>query len=100
MFLKIKVNFHYRLTKIAGDKKYEDNPLIANFDLETEGTINKISDLNSIIIYSIIALAVIVASITLIYKKRLKLTINKKSKIWNFAQIEYKYTFKKMDYRK
>jgi hypothetical protein len=69
------------LTKIAGDEIYEDNPLIANFDLETEGTINKISYINLIIIYSIIALAVIVAGITLIYKKKLKLTINKKSKI-------------------
>ena len=69
------------LTKIAGDEKYEDNPLIASFDLETEGTINKIGDINSIIIYSIIALAVIVVGIIFIYKKSLKLTINKKSKI-------------------
>jgi hypothetical protein len=69
------------LTKIAGDEKYEDNPLIASFDLETEGTINKIGDINSIIIYGIIALAVIVVGIIFIYKKSLKLTINKKSKI-------------------
>jgi hypothetical protein len=69
------------LTKIAGDEKYEDNPLIASFDLETENTINKIDDINSIIIYSIIALAVIVVGIIFIYKKSLKLTINKKSKI-------------------
>jgi hypothetical protein len=69
------------LTKISGDEKYEDNPLIANFDLETEGVINKINNVNSIIIYSIIALTLIAAGITLIYKKKLKLTINKKSKI-------------------
>lgn len=68
------------LTKIAGDEKYEDSPLIATFDLDTEGTINNISNANSIVIYSIIALA-IVTGIIFIYKKRLKLITNKKSKI-------------------
>jgi hypothetical protein len=38
------------LTKIVGDEKYEDNDLIATFDLETEGSISKISNANSIII--------------------------------------------------
>ena len=70
------------LTKIAGDEKYEDNPLIATFDLDTEGTINNISNAkNSIIIYSIIALAIVTVGIIFIYKKRLKLITNKKSKI-------------------
>ena len=68
------------LTKIAGDEKYEDSPLIATFDLDTEGTISNISNANSIIIYSIIALAIIIG-IIFIYKKRLKLITNKKSKI-------------------
>ena len=30
------------LTKIAGDEKYENNPLIVTFELDTEGTGNKI----------------------------------------------------------
>jgi hypothetical protein len=68
------------LTKIAGDEKYEDNPLIATFDLDTEGAANNISNLNSIIIYSMVALAVVTVGIIFIYKKRLKLIINKKSK--------------------
>jgi hypothetical protein len=68
------------LTKIVGDKKYEDNPLIATFDLDTEGAANNISNLNSIIIYSMVALAVVTVGIIFIYKKRLKLIINKKSK--------------------
>jgi hypothetical protein len=67
------------LTKIAGDEKYEDNPLVATFDLETEGTINKISNVNSIIIYSIVVLAII-TGIIFIYKKKLKIITNKKSK--------------------
>ena len=71
---------------IIGDEKYEDNPLIATFDLDTEGTINNISNANSIVIYSIIALA-IVTGIIFIYKKRLKLITNKKSKIWILVKI-------------
>lgn len=70
------------LTKIVGDKKYEDNPLIATFDLDTEGTLNKISNTNSIIIYGIIALTIIITvGIIFMARKRLKLIINKKSKI-------------------
>jgi hypothetical protein len=68
------------LTKIAGDEKYEDNPLIATFDLDTEGTVNKISNANSIIIYSIIALAIVIGIIFL-YKKKIILITNKKFKI-------------------
>lgn len=82
------------LTKIAGDEKYENNPLIATFDLDTDGTVNKISNANSIIIYSIIALAIVMA-IFFLYKKRLKLIMNKKSKMWNVTQIEYKIYFSK-----
>jgi hypothetical protein len=68
------------LTKIAGDEKYEDNPLVATFDIQTEGiAINKISNVNSLIIYSIVALAII-TGIIFIYKKRLKIITNKKSK--------------------
>ena len=48
------------LTKITGDEKYEDNPLVATFDIQTEGTINKISNVNSIITYSIVALAIVI----------------------------------------
>lgn len=69
------------LTKIAGDKKYENNPLIATFDLDTSGTVNKISDANSIIIYSIVTFVIVVTSIIFFYKKKLKLIMNKKSKI-------------------
>jgi hypothetical protein len=69
------------LTKIVGDEKYEDNPLIATFDIEMESNISKISNVNSIIIYGISALAIVVTAIIFLYKRRLKLTINKKSKI-------------------
>ena len=69
------------LTKISGDKKYENNPLIATFDLHTSGTVNKISDANSIIIYSIVTFVIVVTSIIFFYKKKLKLIMNKKSKI-------------------
>ena len=68
------------LTKITGDEKYEDNPLVATFDIQTEGTINKISNVNSIITYSVVALAIVIG-IIFIYKKRSKLITNKKSKI-------------------
>ena len=64
------------LTKIVGDKKYEDNPLIATFDLDTEGTLNKISNTNSIIIYGIIALTIVIGIIFML-RKRLRLIINK-----------------------
>ena len=67
------------LTKISGDTKYENNPLIVTFELDTEGIVNKIGDANSIIIYSIIALTIIVG-IVFIYRNKLKLIINKKSK--------------------
>ena len=67
------------LTKIAGDEKYENNPLIVTFELDTEGIGNKISNIYSNIIYSVIALTIIIG-IVFIYRKRLKLIINKKSK--------------------
>ena len=67
------------LTKIAGDEKYENNPLIVTFELDTEGIVNKISNVYSIIIYSVIALTIIIG-IVFIYRKRLNLIINKKSK--------------------
>ena len=67
------------LTKIAGDEKYENNPLIVTFELDTEGIGNKISNIYSNIIYSVIALTIIIG-IFFIYRKRLKLIINKKSK--------------------
>ena len=67
------------LTKIAGDTKYENNPLIVTFELDTEGMVNKIGNVNSTIIYSIIALTMIVG-IVFIYRNKLKLIINKKSK--------------------
>ena len=67
------------LTKIAGDEKYENNPLIVTFELDTEGIVNKISNANSIIIYSVIALTIIIF-IIFIYRNKLKLIINKKSK--------------------
>jgi hypothetical protein len=67
------------LTKIAGDEKYENNPLIVTFELDTEGIVNKISNTNSIIIYSVIALTIIIF-IIFIYRNKLKLIINKKSK--------------------
>jgi hypothetical protein len=68
------------LTKIAGDEKYEDNPLITTFDIDTEGTaINKISNVNSIIIYGIIALTITIG-IFFMLRKRLRLIINNKSK--------------------
>ena len=65
------------LTKIAGDEKYGDNPLIANFDLDTEGNISKTSYASSVVLYIIGALAIIIG-IIFIYRKRLKLIINKK----------------------
>jgi hypothetical protein len=67
------------LTKIAGDEKYENNPLIVTFELDTEGIVNKISNANSIIIYSVIALTIIISIIS-IYRTKLKLIINKKFK--------------------
>ena len=83
-----------RLTKIVGDEKYEDNDLIATFDLETEDSISKISNANSIIIYGIVALAVVVTAIIFLHKKRLKLIMNKKSKFWNISQKNKNYIFK------
>ena len=72
------------LTKIAGDEKYKDMPLIVTFDLDTEGVvINNGSNINSIIIYSVIALAILVGLIFIYFiyfKKRLKIIKNKKSK--------------------
>jgi hypothetical protein len=69
------------LTKISGDDQYENNPLIATFDLDTEGVISKISNLNDIIIYSVITIiATAVANISFMFRKRLKLITNKKSK--------------------
>ena len=67
------------LTKIAGDEQYENNPLIVTFELDTEGIVNKISNVYSIIIYSVIALTIIIG-IVFIYRNKLKLIINKKSK--------------------
>ena len=67
------------LTKIAGDEKYENNPLIVTFQLDTDGIVNKISSANSIIIYSVIALSIIIC-IGFIYGTKLKLIINKKFK--------------------
>jgi hypothetical protein len=69
------------LTKISGDKKYENNPLIATFDLSTEGA-SKNDNINSIIIYSLIALVVAVTLIVMIYlkKNKIKLNINKRTK--------------------
>ena len=68
------------LTKISGDKKYENNPLIATFDLPTDGA-SKIDNGISIIIYSLIALVVAVTLIAMIYlkKKKIKLNINKRT---------------------
>jgi hypothetical protein len=67
------------LTKIAGDGKYENNPLIVTFQLDTDGIVNKISSASSIIIYSVIALSIIIC-IVFIYRTKLKLIINKKFK--------------------
>ena len=68
------------LTKIAGDEKYENNPLIVTFQLDTDGIVNKISSsANSIIIYSVIGLSIIIC-IGFIYRTKLKLIINKKFK--------------------
>ena len=71
------MNVHYYYHR---NEKYEYNPLVATFEIETEGIINKFSNANSIIIYSMVALAIVI-EIIFIYKKRLKLIINKKSKI-------------------
>lgn len=67
------------LTKISGDEKYENNPLIVTFELDTDGIVNKISSANSIIISSVIALTIIIC-IVFIYRSKLKLIINKKFK--------------------
>ena len=68
------------LTKIAGDEKYENNPLIVTFQLDTDGIVNKISSsANSFIIYSVIALSIIIC-IGFIYRTKLKLIIYKKLK--------------------
>ena len=67
------------LTKIAGDEKYENNPLIVTFQLDTESTVNKISSANSIIIYSMIAFLIIIC-IVFIYRNKLKLIVNKRSR--------------------
>ena len=67
------------LTKIAGDEKYENNPLIVTFQLDTDGIVNKISNVNLIIIYSVNALGIIVV-LVYIYRNQLKLIINKKFK--------------------
>ena len=55
------------LTKIAGDTKYENTPLIVTFELDTEGIVNKIGNANSTIIYSIIGFTIIVG-IVFIYR--------------------------------
>ena len=65
------------LTKISGDGKYENNPLIVTFELDTDGIVNKISSANSIIIYSVIALTIIIC-IVFIYRTKLKLILTKK----------------------
>ena len=67
------------LTKIAGDEKYENNPLIVTFQLYTDGIVNKISSANSLIFYSVIALSIIIC-VGFIYRIKLKLIINKKFK--------------------
>ena len=67
------------LTKIAGDEKYENNPLIVTFQLDTDGIVNKISSTNSIIIYSVIALSIIIC-VGFIYRNKLKSVVNKKFK--------------------
>ena len=67
------------LTKISGDEKYENNPLIVTFELDTDGIVSKISSANSIIISSVIALTIIIC-IVFIYRSKLKLIINKKFK--------------------
>jgi len=67
------------LTKISGDEKYENNPLIVTFELDTDGIVNKISSANSIIISTVIALTIIIC-IVFIYRSKLKLIINKKFK--------------------
>ena len=65
------------LTKISGDEKYKNNPLIVSFELDTESTVNKISNVNSIMIYSMITFPIIIC-IVFIYRNKLKLIINKK----------------------
>ena len=67
------------LTKIAGHEKYENNPLIVTFQLDTDGIVNKISSTNSIIIYSMIAFPIIIC-IVFIYRNKLKLIVNKRSR--------------------
>jgi hypothetical protein len=67
------------LTKISGDGKYENNPLIVTFELDTDGIVNKITSANSIIIYSVIALTIIIC-IVFIYRTKLKLILTKKFK--------------------
>jgi hypothetical protein len=68
------------LTKISGDEKYENNPLIVTFELDTEGIVHKISSPNSIIIYSVIALTIITICMVFIYRTKLKLILTKKFK--------------------
>jgi hypothetical protein len=73
------------LTKIAGDEKHKDMPLIVTFDLDTEGVVidRGSSNINSIIFYSVIALAILLGLIFIYFihfKKRLKIIKNKKSK--------------------
>jgi hypothetical protein len=58
------------LTKIFGDEIYEINPLIVSFESNTESTVNKISDVDSIIIYSMIAFPIIIC-IIFIYRNKL-----------------------------
>jgi len=66
------------LTKIADDEKYENNPLIVSFELYTDGIVNKISNVNSIIIFNMLEFPIII-NIIFIYKNKLKL-IKKKFK--------------------
>jgi hypothetical protein len=68
------------LTKISGDGKYENNPLIVTFELDTDGIVNKITSANSIIIYSVIALTIITICMVFIYRTKLKLILTKKFK--------------------
>ena len=67
------------LTKISGDEKYENNPLIVTFDLDTENTRNKITSSVNSIIFVVIAFTILLA-IIFIYRKRIQLIINSKSK--------------------
>ena len=68
------------LTKIAGDEKYENNPLIVSFELDTDCIVNKISNVNSIIIFNMLEFPIII-NIIFIYKNKLKLIIKKNLKL-------------------